>query len=240
MVKLTVLNGSQLAIGSLPMFRYNPQWSHASGWSQGPVVRVEGRRLHVAVDVATAHMPSQSCCTTFLEALWPLPVPAFPPGVSIQMVPLRLQGYIDLETREVALEFESAFRVALLGAPCGTPLTVATTLTTAASTGDHYKGTGSPLADDGTCKLVGVARVPPTQAGVQNWLLGLPTDAFSMLRVQFQFVVATEEEDGPVAMTAGGAAGGAGEPGDEGAIPTGNNTAAVDAVALGSGAEPSS
>ena len=82
---MKVLNGSHLAIGKLPMFRYNPEWSCASGWSEGVVERVEGRRLYISVDPSRAHVPSQSFLTTFINALWPVPVPAFPPGLSIRM-----------------------------------------------------------------------------------------------------------------------------------------------------------
>ena len=62
-----------------------------------------------------------------------------------------VQGYIDLDSGEVALEFVSSFRVALLGVPCGIPLKVATTLTTSTSSGKLFKAAGELLGADGTC-----------------------------------------------------------------------------------------
>ncbi|PNH11134.1 hypothetical protein TSOC_002055 [Tetrabaena socialis] len=95
-IRMTVRNGSRLAMGLQPTMVFNP------GWYWGPqrgaalleVVRVEGSRLFVRDASPGAATPM--CCTTcWLAATWPwLPLPALPPGVVIDIRTLRLEGWV--------------------------------------------------------------------------------------------------------------------------------------------------
>jgi hypothetical protein len=64
---------------------------------------------------------------------------------------------------------------------------VATTLTSEASEGALRSATGSRLQADGRARLVGVARVPPTDDPVLNAFLRLPTDALAVLSAELSF-----------------------------------------------------
>lgn len=57
-----------------------------------------------------------SWSTCWLAATWPwLPIPALPLGVSIAIRTRRLEGWIDLQTGEVDLQFGSTFAARLAG-----------------------------------------------------------------------------------------------------------------------------
>ncbi|PNW78085.1 hypothetical protein CHLRE_10g463800v5 [Chlamydomonas reinhardtii] len=194
-VRMTVLNGSRLAMGWQPTMVFNPGWNWGRPERVGSlleVTRVEGSRLHVR-DPAPGPSPPMTCTTCWLAATWPwLPLPALPPGVIIHIRTLKLEGWIDLATGEVDLDFASSFATSLAGGLWATqPLAVAARMASGEQAGTVFHAVGERLRGaDAT--LVALSEVPPTSDAAQNAVLMLPTDALSVLKVRLEFIPGDE------------------------------------------------
>ena len=75
------------------------------------------------------------------------------------------------------------------------PLLVTTVLTTESSKGVTRSGQGKRMDDQGVCRLVGTARVPPVDDIFFNKFLMLPTDVLAELPARFTFSAAKSRDD---------------------------------------------
>ncbi|KAG2491658.1 hypothetical protein HYH03_010027 [Edaphochlamys debaryana] len=189
-VRMTVRNGSLLAMGLQPTMVFNPHWHWGPerGGSLLEVLRVEGSRLFVR-DPSPAPSPPMTCLTCWLAATWPwLPLPALPPGVAIQTRTLRLEGWVDVGTGEVEFDFVSSFETQLAGGLWKTqPLSVAAKMGTGSQSGLVFAAAGEPVRG-AKATLVALSLVPTTPDAWQNWVLTLPTDALTVLKVRLEFL----------------------------------------------------
>ncbi|EFJ49112.1 hypothetical protein VOLCADRAFT_90413 [Volvox carteri f. nagariensis] len=189
-VRMKVLNGSRLAMGFQPTMVFNPgwHWGPERGGSLLEVVRVEGTRLFVR-DYRPGPSPPMSCFTCWLAATWPwLPLPAMPPGFSIDIRTRRLEGWIDTATGEVDFHFGSSFASRVWGGLWSTqPLAVDARMATGELEGLVFHAVGDRLRG-AHATLVALSLVPPTSDSWQNWVLQLPTDALSVLKVRLEYL----------------------------------------------------
>jgi hypothetical protein len=169
--RLETLEGCQLAIGAYPLFRYDARGGGGTAVAATGKAPPTGDTGVVPLAFAPEQLriPALSGRTTTVLGL-PLP-----PGLSITVVPMRLEGEVDPDGGSVALAFEAAFRfrlrlggVTLLAPP---DLQIRTCLRS-----------GSPLSPTGATTLLGVATVPPCGAPWLDRFLGLPNQALAVLQ----------------------------------------------------------
>ena len=171
--QLSTLSGCRLAIGRYPQFRYN-----ASGGG--------GLSTPLSPDSHSLIFPADQLCipplnwrsTRFLG----LPLP---PGLSITIVPERLEGEQDPSSGHIRLHFRARFRfrigsadASLYAAP---DLLVDTTLHSGASQGQRHRAHGRPRMANGEALLVGLARIEPCGDAWLDRFLGLPDEALAEL-----------------------------------------------------------
>lgn len=100
-----------------------------------------------------------------------------------------LEGWIDLNTREVQLQYNAEFKLIAPGynAP---PLLVNTVLTTEQARTEKNSRVqvlqGSRLDENGYCTLVGVSCVPKTHHKLTDMLLWLPNKALAVMIAKFE------------------------------------------------------
>ncbi|GIL61447.1 hypothetical protein Vafri_15892 [Volvox africanus] len=198
-VFMSVQNGGRLAIGGLFNAVYNPgwHWGLERGGSLLRVTRAEGSRLFVR-DEFCGPAPPLSWTTCFLPYTWPfLMIPMLPPGLSINIRTTRLEGWIDIATGEVDFVFNSAFSASLAGGLIKwepPPLAVDAKMGTAEQTGSVFHAAGERL-NGADATLVALSVVPRTDNKWQNLLMGLPTDALSVLKVRMEFLGTRPKHD---------------------------------------------
>ncbi|QEY31102.1 hypothetical protein EVJ50_01365 [Synechococcus sp. RSCCF101] len=171
--RLLTLDACRLAIGFYPPFHYDASGGGGTG-TLGPA-DAQGRQAlqFPAADLSIPPLDGRS-------GRW-LGLP-LPPGLSIRIIPERLEGSLHRASGALQLQFEARFRFrvgALLSPP---DLLVRTCLSTGASQGERHSGSGQPLDGSGQALLVGVAAVPPCGAAWLDRFLGLPDEALAVLR----------------------------------------------------------
>ena len=185
--RLETLEGCQLAIGAYPLFRYD-----ARGGGGRARINTNDTETYTATDAELdtdairlafppdqLRIPALSGRTTRVLGL-PLP-----PGLTITVLPRRLEGVLNPGTGAVALEFEAAFRFRLRmgGATLLAPpdLQINTILRSDGTGSRRHPCSGEPLSPPGSTTLVGVATVPPCGAPWLDRFLGLPDEALAVL-----------------------------------------------------------
>jgi hypothetical protein len=169
--RLETIEGCQLAIGAYPLFRYDARGgggTAVAATGKAPPTD-DNRAIRLAFAPDQLRIPALNGRTTRVLGL-PLP-----PGLSITVVPMRLEGEVDPDGGSVSLAFEAAFRfrlrlgsVTLLAPP---DLQIRTCLRS-----------GNPLSPTGATTLLGVATVPPCGAPWLDRFLGLPNQALAVLQ----------------------------------------------------------
>lgn len=195
--RLTTLADCGLRISVYPPFSYDASGggarvgtvgaaeesqSSASGGDAG-----EDKKSPLSFDPGAVSIPALDSRTTRFLGL-PLP-----PGLRIDIEPLRLAGWVRRATGEVSLDFEANFRFSAFGLYRPPPLFVSTTLTTgeARSKGKvegsgRLSGRGEPLRADGSVALSGVAVVEPVGDFFLDSFLMLPTECLAELRAELE------------------------------------------------------
>lgn len=173
MTQLETLNGCRLAIGAYPAFSYNAAGGGGLG-QRGPVDR-EGRRALRFDPQALTIPPLDSSSTCWLGV--PLP-----PGLTISIEPLRLEGWLQEDSGAIQLAFEARFRFSAFGLIRPPALAVRCELSTSSCRSRRHQCTGHALDAAGSATLVGLALVPPSGAPWLDRFLGLPDEALAVLR----------------------------------------------------------
>ena len=174
---LSTLADCELTVSVYPTFAYNA----AGGGGTGAVQRGADGLLHITFDPSSLAIPPINARQAKVLGI---PVP---PPFNIAIVPQKLEGVLDPATGRVDLDFLASFEFTAGPLYRAAPLTVATTLTTAASDGVLLHGVGQRLRADGRARLAGVARVPRTEDPLLNNFLMLPTDALAVLSAELKF-----------------------------------------------------
>lgn len=168
-VKLETLNGCKLGIGKYPDFEYNA----GGGGGDGIGVNMNGGRVAVNFDVESLYIPALTYKTTKFLGL-PLP-----PFLSITIVPLIFQGFIEQHTGQAELKFRANFYFSMASLYKPPPMLVETLLTTEEAKGEMRNGRGQRLDSEGCCRLVGVATVERINDFFLNAFLDLPTECLA-------------------------------------------------------------
>ena len=175
---LRVKDGCLLGVSVYPNFRYNA----SGGGGRGHATLVDGDAQTVAYQVhfeaGALYIPPLDTSTTKILGL-PLP-----PFLRIAIEPLSLRGRLDVNTGRVELDFDAEFKFTVGTIYAAPPLRVTTTLTTEDSNGMIRSGRGTRRNQEGSCKLVGVARVPRVEERFLDTFLMLPTDALAELEAE--------------------------------------------------------
>lgn len=175
---LRVKDGCLLGVSVYPNFRYNA----SGGGGRGHATLVDGDAKTVAYQVhfeaGALYIPPLDTSTTKILGL-PLP-----PFLRIAIEPLSLRGCLDVDTGRVELDFDAEFKFTVGTIYAAPPLRVTTTLTTEDSNGMLRSGRGTRRNQEGSCKLVGVARVPRVEERFLDTFLMLPTDALAELEAE--------------------------------------------------------
>jgi hypothetical protein len=178
-VQLKTASRCSLAIGGFPRFSYDASGGGGSGLllpfdSQG--------RRPLQFPAGGLRIPPLNGRTGRFLGL-PLP-----PGLQIQILPQRLEGWLDPASGAVQLHFQARFLFRagrLYQAP---PLWVDTLLTSASPAvpvPDRWGAVEGQARDpDGALTLVGVAPVAPSGDSWFDNFLGLPSEALALLRCQ--------------------------------------------------------
>ena len=117
-----------------------------------------------------------------------------PPGLRIEIEPLRLSGWIRRATGEVSLDFEAKFTCTAFGLYRPPSLSVSATLTTGEATGRssgegsgvRLCGRGEKLRENGRVALSGVAVVEPVGDFFLDSFLMLPTECLAELKAELE------------------------------------------------------
>lgn len=173
-LQLSTLAGCRLVIGRYPAFRYDGRGGGGPGLRPAPesaAIRFPPEQLTIP--------PLNGRTTRFLG----LPLP---PGLSIAVLPERLEGQWPAAAGEpVELAFSARFRFRV--GPAATPLyappdlRVACTLSSGRAEGQRFQASGQPCGPDGRARLVGVARIEPCGDPWLDRFLGLPDEALAVL-----------------------------------------------------------
>lgn len=152
-----------------------------------------GGKSPLSFDPSAVSIPALDSRTTRFLGL-PLP-----PGLRIDIEPLRLSGWVRRATGEVSLDFEANFSFSAFGLYRPPPLFVSTTLTTGEARskgegdgkgsgggGGRLSGRGEPLGADGRVALSGVAVVEPVGDFFLDSFLMLPTECLAELRAELE------------------------------------------------------
>ena len=175
--QLETLSGCQLAIGAYPAFRYDAAGGGGPA-ALGPEAAGGRRALRFAPQTLT--IPALRSGTTRWLGL-PLP-----PGLQIEVIPLRLEGWLEAGSGAIELAFEARFQFSALGLYRPPALQVCCTLSSGACRSQRHQRRGSPLSAAGEATLVGVALVPPSGDPWLDRFLGLPDEALAVLRCRLR------------------------------------------------------
>ena len=146
----------------------------------------EDKKSPLSFDPSAVSIPALDFRTTRFLGL-PLP-----PGLRIEIEPLKLSGWVRRATGEVSLDFEARFSFSALGLYRPPPLFVSTTLTTGEARGGKgggsvgLSGRGEALGADGSVALSGVAVVEPVGDFILDSFLMLPTECLAELRAELE------------------------------------------------------
>jgi hypothetical protein len=174
-VQLLTLDGCRLVIGRYPAFAYNGQGGGGrSDQSPAPV----GESQELRFEPGRLRIPPLDRRSARLLGL-PLP-----PGVAVEIEPVRLAGWLNREAGTVQLHFQARFQLRLGLSYRAPDLWIDTQLTTGPVVGQRHRVCGEPLAASGTAVLVGVATVAPSGEPWLDRFLGLPDEALAVLRCQ--------------------------------------------------------
>ena len=142
-VALTTMPASRptLGVSAWPDFDYDASGATTLGVVGAPDPARPGA-VHLVFDVRTFEGPPVCGRTTKVFGL-PLP-----PGVRIDIHPLRLEGWLDPETGACALDFDAEFRGSIFGRDAIRlpPMRVNSPLTTGPAAGAHRAAEGRPFA----------------------------------------------------------------------------------------------
>ena len=176
--QLTTLAGCELVIGRYPRFLYNARGGSALGEAQ----RMDSGAIKLSFAAETTAIPALSGRTARFLGL-PLP-----PGLCVQIHPIRLDGTLEPATGQLELEFCARFRFqAGFGASlryCAPDLMVNTRLTTETIESQRHRRHGIRLQDGNPGVLVGTALIEPTGEAWFDRFLGLPDEALAVLECQ--------------------------------------------------------
>tara|TARA_B100000579_G_C22676986_1_gene778418 strand:+ start:393 stop:923 length:531 start_codon:yes stop_codon:yes gene_type:complete len=176
-MRLKSLEGCRLTIGRYPPFTYNAK---GGGGDAILLPSQKNNLLNVSFSPKTFSIPPLTSKTTKFLSL-PLP-----PGFTIEMSMVQLQGTIDKNSGEVSLTFESKFLFSI-GAMLKFPeLHVKTILNTGTVKGKLHKGKGLILQNNGTINLVGIAIIPLTGNKILDTFLALPNEALAELKCEIK------------------------------------------------------
>jgi len=142
-VALTTMPASRptLGVSAWPDFDYDASGATTLGVVGAPDPARPGA-VHLVFDVRTFEGPPVCGRTTKVFGL-PLP-----PGVRIDIHPIRLEGWLDPETGACALDFDAEFRGSIFGRDAIRlpPMRVNSPLTTGPAAGAHRAAEGRPFA----------------------------------------------------------------------------------------------
>jgi hypothetical protein len=170
--RLETLADCALAIGGYPRFGYDARGG--GGVAEAGEADGEGRRP-LRFDTGSLVIPPLSWRTARFLGL-PLP-----PGLSIGIVPERLEGHLHPPSGALTLRFSARFRFTIAGLYRAPDLVVDTVLSTGVTQGDRHRSAGRPLDDRGHAVLVGVAPIAPSGDARFDRFLGLPDEALAVL-----------------------------------------------------------
>lgn len=179
-VRMATLPTCQLAVSWYPMFAYKAQ----DGGGEGTVQDLGDGRLKLTFDPAGLNIPALNWRTA---SIFGVPIP---PPLNIAINPQRLEGTLDTKSGVMELSFLARFEFTAGSLYSAPPLIVETVLTTEHSEGEIRKADGTRLGEDGSTRLVGVARVPRVDDPNDWWtniFLMLPTDALAVMDAKFSF-----------------------------------------------------
>lgn len=179
---MRTLSDCQLAVSIYPTFSYDA----AGGGGIAQITNSpDSQRLELSFDASTLSIPDVSYATARFLSVPLLPI------FNIAIDSQKLTGFLERASGRVELEFVAQFNFTasifgwtLYAAP---PLLVTTLLTTETATGAHLSGTGSRLDGNGSARLAGVARVPPTGDYLFDSFLRLPADTLAVMSSTFEF-----------------------------------------------------
>eukprot|EP00252_Welwitschia_mirabilis_P006488 TRINITY_DN17379_c0_g1_i1.p2 TRINITY_DN17379_c0_g1~~TRINITY_DN17379_c0_g1_i1.p2 ORF type:complete len:244 (+),score=-20.09 TRINITY_DN17379_c0_g1_i1:313-1044(+) len=174
-IRLETLGGCALGIGRFPDFQYNGEGGAGEGVAEEEPSPVGSDRVSLQFDPCSLRIPPLDCETT---RLFGLPLPPF---VRVRIVPEELQGVLQRETGVVELDLAARFLLEVGRVYRPPALAVRTRLTTEVARGQRRSGMGRRMDKEGRCRLVGVATVVPTEDGLLNAFLGLPTECLADL-----------------------------------------------------------
>jgi hypothetical protein len=181
-IQLKTTASCSLAIGAFPRFSYDARGGGGGGLLQ-PLDALGRRTMNFpAGELRIPPLNGRTCHCLGLP---------LPPGLQIQILPERLEGWLDPASGAVQLHFQARFLFRagrLYQAP---PLWVDTLLTSASPEGPvpgRWGGIeGQSLDPQGALTLVGVA---PVALSGDRWFdsfLGLPSEALALLRCQLHW-----------------------------------------------------
>lgn len=128
--------------------------------------------------------PSLTWRTTFLACALPyLHIPALPPGWAVHTATDRLDGYCDVTSGVIELQYDARYTFVAPWLYTSPPLLVCTTLTTETAHVGGSRMQGRRMDEQGRARLVGVAGIQRTGAWLCDTLVGLPTTCRSCLDV---------------------------------------------------------
>ena len=172
-MQLKSLEGCQLKIGKYPPFTYN---ASGGGGTATLLQNQKNNLLHISFSTKTFSIPPLTAKTTRFLSL-PLP-----PGFKLKMSMDLLEGTVDKNSGDVLLKFESKIHFSI-GALIRFPaLMIKTLLKTGKVKGKIHEGEGLILQNNGTTKLVGIAKIPKTGNQILDTFLGLPNEAMAELK----------------------------------------------------------
>ncbi|XP_073131250.1 uncharacterized protein [Henckelia pumila] len=180
-VKLKTLGGCKLGISRYPDFEYDAQGGSGIGKATPALLSDVNGEVFVDFDVDSLYIPAVSTATTKFLGL-PLP-----PFLNIDIVPEMLSGKINTETGQVDLRLKGKFYFSMGSIYRAAPLVVDTVLTSEEARGDMRGGRGVRLNEQGSCTLVGVARVDPIADFFMDSFLGLPSECLASMRATISF-----------------------------------------------------
>ena len=149
----------------------------------------DNKKSSLSFDPSAVSIPALDFRTTKFLGL-PLP-----PGLLIEIEPLKLSGWVRRATGEVSLDFEAKFRFSAFGLYRPPPLFVSATLTTGEAKGQSDKSSGVRLSgrgealrgeEGGRVALSGVAVVEPVGDFLLDAFLMLPTECLAELKAELE------------------------------------------------------
>ncbi|KAL8141503.1 hypothetical protein V2J09_014535 [Rumex salicifolius] len=179
-VEFKTLEGCKLGISRYPYFEYNAEGGNGKGIAT-PLEDLTKDEILVYFDPKEVYIPPMSSKTTRFLGL-PLP-----PFLKIEIVPELFKGSIHKQSGKVDLEFKAKFWFSVGSLYRAPALVVATVLTSEESRGETKGGSGRRLDSDGSCRLVGVARVEPIDDVFINTFLQLPTECIAVMSALISF-----------------------------------------------------